>query len=115
MVPPARDGQRVSRPLGTSVLLRAADRVIVIVWHAAFHSSAARWFTWSSRVWLAFAPGERRTVVGVGLLAAVASHLGLTVIHDIPAGWLWLVPPGIAVTVGLMLLTWPGSSPEGVD
>lgn len=107
-MPPAAAGdRRVATVLGTSVLLGVADRLISVVWQAAGESRAATLFGRQSRRWLELTPMERSMAVGAALLAAAASHVGLMVTHDRPAGWLWLVPPAIAASIGLLLMVWP--------
>lgn len=101
------DDRHVSRALGTSALLRAADRAINVVWHAAGESRAAKILGRPTRGWQGFVARERSTLVGVALATAAATHLAVTVAHETPAGWLWLVPPGIAVTIAVVLLMWP--------
>lgn len=101
------DDPRVSRVLGTSALLGAADRLIETVWRAAGHSRVASLFGRWRRDSLRLASAERSTAVGIALLVASASHLVMQAAHEMPAGWLWLVPPGMAATIGVTLVVWP--------
>lgn len=113
--PLALDDRRVSRALGASTLLRAADRLIFFVWQAAGQSFVATMFGRATLPWQEVAAHDRRTAVGVALLVAGCTHVGLTVLQEWPAGWLWAVPAGIAATIGLVFVAWPRTSVEQVN
>lgn len=99
-----KDDPRVARALGASVLLRAADAAIAIVWDAASRSRAGQAAARAHRQWRDQSPSARLTVTGLALVTASLVHVGLTVTHDMPPGWLWVAPPAIAATVGMLLL-----------
>ena len=48
-------------------------------------------------------PGKLRALA-VMLLVAAGTHIVMTWLHQIPAGWMWLVVPGIAVAQAIVLL-----------
>lgn len=104
MTRPAGDDRRVTRALGASALLRIVDSAIVTVWDAAGQSRTGTIVKRAREQWFAQAPLERFKTVGVALLSASVVHLGLTATHEVPPGWLWLVPPAMAATIGLLLL-----------
>lgn len=104
MTPLVNDDPRVTRALGDSVLLRAADAALAWVWAAADRSRTGLALQRAAGQWRDQAAAERLTVIGVALLTASFVYAGLTVTHEMPPGWLWVVPPAIAATVGMILL-----------
>lgn len=104
MTRPTVDDPRVTRALGESALLRMIDTAIASVWVAAGQSHTVTAVTRAYVQWHQQPHHERLTMVGVALLTASVVHLGLIVTQETPPGWLWLVPPAIAATIGLLLL-----------
>lgn len=104
MTRPRGDDPRVARSLGASVLLHAVDAGITTVWGAAAQSRTGTAVTRACRQWRECSPSERWSMMGVALVTASLVHVGLTLTHDAPPGWLWLMPPAIAATIGVLLL-----------
>lgn len=104
MTLPTNDDPRVARALSASVLLRALDALIAIVWDAAGGSRTGMAVKGARQQWRDRQPSARLTMIGVALLTASLVHIGLTVTHEMPPGWLWVVPPAIAATIGMLLL-----------
>lgn len=96
---------RVNAALRSSVLLGWVDRATTVVSRSAGQSrvmAPAR--AWHAQ-WLALSPAERRLNTARLLCsAAVAAVVAMTLSPDTPPGWLWLVLPGIALSIGLLCL-----------
>ena len=102
--PPLTDHPWVAHVVASGIVARGIARVI----------AAGRASLGSSRVlarlrplaasWQAADWASQRRGLGVLLLAAVATHLVLVLASTAPRGWLWLILPGIAAAVGLLLL-----------
>jgi hypothetical protein len=107
------DDPRVTRALGGSTLLGAVDRAIAIMWRAAAASRSGALALRLSQGWAAMSSRDRSHAIAVVLLTACGVHIALMLTHEVPLGWLWLMLPGAAATIGLMLLLWPdGASKE---
>lgn len=91
--------------LEDSVVFGPADRLVARVSRASGQSTVAAQVTAALAQWEAWPPSNRRTAVGVGLVAAVLVHLGMTWWHATPPGWMWLLLPAQAFALGLALLT----------
>lgn len=103
---PARDAARVSELLRASALLEPCDRAISALWGAAATSSTTAMITAVLSQWRAMTPVERRTSLAVLLWSAAATAVAVTAFYQPPAGWLWLLPPAAAVSLGLTLRFW---------
>jgi hypothetical protein len=55
------------------------------------------------RQWDAAGWRTRRRVASIGLLTAAATVVALTAGAGAMEGWMWLVPPGTAAAVGVLL------------
>lgn len=97
------DAPRVVATIESSVVVRAAERVLTLARLAAGSSRAAAVTARAATAWTRLAPPEQHFAGGVTLLAAVAVHVFLTVRHGVPAGWWWLILPGMAAASGLLL------------
>lgn len=104
MSDPFIDDPRVARALESSVLLGAVSRVVHAVWRAAATSRAAAVVLDLQRDWSARPRAAHRVAIGVLLIAAAATNLVLAAANQRPAGWLWIVPPAIAASIGGLLL-----------
>ena len=96
--------RRVAAVIESSVLIELLARPLGHLRHAAASSRVAMVAARIATEWTRLTTGEQRFAGGVALLAAVAVHLGLTVWHEIPAGWLWLMVPGTVTAAGCILL-----------
>ncbi len=96
--------RRVAAVIESSVLIGLLARQLGHLRHAAASSLAAMVAARIWTEWTRLATGEQRFAGGVALLTAVVVHIGLTVRHEIPAGWLWLLVPGTVTAAGFILL-----------
>lgn len=101
--PPQAD-RRVAAVIESSAVFGLLDRSLGHVWRAAAGSVVAATATQAARVWTGLATGLRRLALGIMLLTAVAAHIVFTLVTLTPPGWLWLVLPGIAGALGLLLV-----------
>lgn len=111
---PQIDDPRVVRALESSVLLGAVSGVMHRLWHAAAHSRVAGRMAGARAEWERHRRAERRLAFGLMLLVAAATHVVLVITHGIPAGWLWIVPPGMAASLGL-LYAWTSEAPRATE
>lgn len=98
------DEPHVSAVLQTSVVFGTADEVVHRLWRAtersaAWTSARAAMARWNRLPWM-----RQRFTLGATLLVAVGVHLSLTAWQGQGPGWLWLILPGIAATVGVLLI-----------
>jgi len=98
----------VASVIESSVVFGLFDRAIARLWRAASSSVAVSTATRAASVWNGLDPRLRRTTVGTMLIVAVAVHIVLTLLTQVPPGWIWLVLPGIFGAVGLLLVAAPG-------
>jgi hypothetical protein len=102
-----------ARPGPHDDLMRIVERSLMARWPASVMrrvDAASR----GSRVmhiarawaasWRAIGRSERLRATGMMLIAAVMVHVTVVSLHRIPAGWMWLVIPGIALAQGLLLV-----------
>jgi hypothetical protein len=87
-----------------SALARGGRRVIEFVERASQASRAGRTTRELAAGWRALGQPAHLHAIGTMLIAAVAVHLAITVVHRVPPGWMWLVIPGIALVQGVVLL-----------
>lgn len=81
-------------------------RSIVVSLGTAFHGSATWLGLCGARArWQALPLGQRRTLVGAMLIVAAVTHTALYLTERQAAGWLGLVVPGIAATIGVVVVT----------
>ena len=111
---PQVDDPRVVHALESSVLLGAASSVMRRVWRAAGQSRVVTRIGSARAEWERHSRSERRLALGVMLLVAAATHLVLVIAHEVPAGWLWLAPAGMAASVGL-LCVWTSTAPRAIE
>ena len=98
------DDSRVVRALSASALIGFVDRSIARVWTAAATSQAGRAFERTIAPWRSASSAERSLLTGIVLVIAPITHVALAVTSEMPAGWLWLVLPGMSATVGVLLI-----------
>ena len=98
----AVDEPQVVAALESGVLLGAASRAIAAVWNAAARSRTAAACERAIATWRGLPISERRLATSVFLVVAAATHVVLAVTSEMQAGWLWLVPPAVALSVALM-------------
>ena len=104
-LPPAViDDPWVTRVVESGVLARALSRVIRLGGAAIASSHAAAIVRAAAASWRHAAWAARRRTVGLCLLVAVTTHVLLVGALRPPAGWLWLILPGVVAVVGLVLL-----------
>jgi hypothetical protein len=107
-----QDDRRVVRALGGSVLLRPIDNAITRVWQSAEHSRVALLVNQGRGQWQRLSSDDRHVRIAAILWSAAAAHVTLVLWHEIPAGWLWLVLPGLAVSLGVVLSSRTVRRPE---
>lgn len=96
--------RRVAAVIKASVVFGVLDRALDRVWRSAASSSAASAATQLVSGWMNLDQAARRLALGTMLIAAVAAHLVWTLLTHVPPGWLWLVVPGLAAAIGLLLV-----------
>lgn len=100
--------RRVAAVIESSAIVGLLDRSLDHIWRAASSSVVASMAPAAARAWTALDVRVRRVAVGTMLIVAVAAHLVLTLATQVPPGWIWLVLPGIAGAIGLLLVAAPG-------
>ena len=104
-LPPATiDDPWVTRVVASGVLARGLSWVIRTGRRAVATSRVAAIVGGATASWQNTGWAARRWAAGLFLLAAVITHVSLTVAAQDPAGWLWLVLPGIAAMVAVVLI-----------
>jgi uncharacterized protein (DUF2345 family) len=98
----AGDDPRVVEALRSSVLLGAASSVMHAMWRGVSASRTAAQMTAAKDEWDRHSRQDRQFAVGVMLVTAAVTGVGLIAAHEMPPGWLWLVLPGIAATLGAL-------------
>lgn len=103
-VPERLDDDRVSAVLGHSAALAIVEggvrRFRRAVEMSQVNAIAQRVVTrWQDLAWT-----RQRLMSGVILLVAVGVHLGLRIWREPDPGWLWLVLPATAATIGTLLI-----------
>lgn len=98
------DSARVSLALRSSVLLGPIDRAIDALWRSAAQSRTMSAITASLEPWLVLTEGQRRSAIALLLGSAAVAAVALTWFYQRPAGWLWLLPPLMAASIGLLLM-----------
>lgn len=98
------DDPRVVSALRSSLVVAAVAGLIEALWRAAGQSRAAAGVAAAKSHWGAVGVTGQRRVIGVVLVVAALVGLALTSATDHPAGWLWIVPPAIAASVGMVFL-----------
>ncbi len=96
--------------LRNSLILGALDRFVSVVTKSAGGSHALSAARQARAWWRALGERHRRVVGGIVLIMAGAVHVALRQWQQAPEGWLWLVVPGVAVSVGAVLLA--SASPD---
>ena len=96
--------RHVVRVIEASRVFGAADRVLTSVRLAARSSRIVSLATRAATVWQAWPLSLQRQASGAALLAAVVVHVGLTMWHEVPPGWFWLILPGFIAAIGALLL-----------
>lgn len=98
------DEIRIVQTLKESALLRRADRVIGLCWRAAAQSRTSGAARRVLERWSALPVSTRDLRAGGSIAAAAATHVALVSWQERPAGWLWLLIPVFAVSVGVLLI-----------
>ena len=100
---PMHDDPEVVRALESSVVLRAVARAGNALWDAAARSRSASRFADARRAWRAQPRDQRRRSTACVLIVAAAIHVILVAVNEVPAGWLWLLPPAMAASIGSVI------------
>lgn len=100
---PEDDG-RVVALLESSRIVRAVSGAYGTVLRAHAHSWAAGVARRVAAAWRASGAANERRFLGTVLLAAVTTHVAMTLWQEAPPGWFWLVLPAIAAAVGVVLI-----------
>jgi hypothetical protein len=95
--------------LAESAIGRAAGAGLRMVTAARSSSVAAHWLGDASAEWSRLELSTRWRLISVLLVSAVLTHVGLMALRQ-PAGWLWLVIPGIAAGFAVLLVALSGSA-----
>ncbi|MEO7158289.1 MAG: hypothetical protein ABI039_12035 [Vicinamibacterales bacterium] len=107
-----RDLHQPARDLiGRSALARRASNMSRTIELAGTRSRTFHAVAVFAGGWRSLGGGQRRRALGVMLITAAVIHAAMTVLHHLPAGWMWLAVPAIAVAEGVVLLAASGSSP----
>lgn len=103
-----RDRQ-AARILESSMLIRILERAIVGTERAARASYVAASARRGIGAWRHLPRAQRRFLSGVLWVTAAITHpLAVTLAGKAPPGWLWMVPPAIAVMIGVTLIAASG-------
>lgn len=100
---PARD------VIARSAIARGLSSVGRRIESAGSRSRSVRAVATIAGAWHGLSRGERRRAIGLTLVTSAAIHAVLTVMHQVPAGWMWLVVPAIAFAEGIVLVVASGS------
>jgi len=100
--------RRVAAVIESSLVYGLLDRALGSVWRAASTSVAAAKAAELASAWIGLDTSVRRFAVGTMLIVAVVTHIAFVLVTQVPAGWLWVVLPGIFGAIGLLLVAAPG-------
>ena len=98
-----RDDPHVVRALGESGVLRRANLAIDAVWRAAASSRTLSVVQRARDGWSRLPAAARDGRISIIVIVAVVTHVLLMLWQEQPPGWLWLMIPGIAVSIAAML------------
>lgn len=108
MSEPRHADRRVAAVIESSVLFGMLASVLDAVFRAASGSVVVRLLARAAAGWRRLDLPSQRQMAGTTVLVAVAVHLALMLMTAAPPGWLWLVLPGLASAIGLLLVAAPG-------
>lgn len=100
--------RRVTTVIKSSVVFGLFDRALDRVWRSGSTSATVTMATGVASAWTGLDVRVRRVAAGAMLVVAVAAHIVFTWLTQVPAGWIWLVLPGIVGAIGLLLVAAPG-------
>ena len=100
------DDTRVVSVVEESLIVRTLGAALDLG-RATWESSALvrRALAFETR-WRQLASSRQRLAQGTVLLVAAVTHVGLTAWQGAPTGWLWMVPPALAIAVGALMAGW---------
>ena len=98
------DDRRVLSVIESGVIVGRIDRALSRIWRGAGDSVAVSAATRWVAAWRGLGRSTQRFAAGLTLVVAVATHLLLAIATETPAGWLWLILPGLALAIGGLLL-----------
>ena len=94
------DDPRVVDVLRSSTVVRTIGGMLQGLWTAGAASVSAQVVARGGRRWRSESAADRRRAIGLTMVMAAVTHLGLLVTQDTPPGWLWLALPALAMMVG---------------
>lgn len=98
------------RVLEHSRLFRVLNVVVSRMWQARRTSIVAAAADRLAEAWRGAGWRERRRAAGLMLSVGAAVHVGLSALVAPPPGWLWLILPGLALAIGVLLLAASGTA-----
>jgi hypothetical protein len=98
--PRAGDEQAAVAVLESSAVITILDRAITRA-ARAFDTSIA--VSTARRIWHSVAPADRALIAAIALIVAPFVHVGLVMWQERPAGWMWLLLPGLSLGIGLVI------------
>lgn len=101
--PAPTEHPNISRVIAASAVCHAVDHVVGCIAAATRHSRLLGAAGDGVTRALGTAPAAMPGRIGMVLLVAVSTHLALTLWTGRPAGWYWLILPGITAAVGALL------------
>lgn len=101
-----RSGAGAIALIRRSAIARLSRTVIERVERAARSSRSGTIARRIDAAWPVADRAGRMRAAGVAVMTAAGVHLALVSIQQVPAGWLWLVVPVIALAQGGLLLVW---------
>ena len=107
---PLEADRRVAAVIESSVVFGALDRSLALVWRAVRGSAVAARVIAMVTTWRGAAMRPRRRAIGTALVAAVVTHLLLTLATQVPPGWLWLIVPGLTAAIGGLVIAASGAA-----
>lgn len=98
------DDRRLSTVLNSSAAFAMVDGAVRRFWRAMEMSEANAIAHRTYARWQGLAWTRQRFMLGSTLLAAVAVHVGLRIWQGPDPGWLWLILPVTAATIGALFI-----------
>lgn len=96
--------------LESSFVVRLGGRVITAISQASGQSALLAPARTARAAWQAQPVAIKQRALGIALIAAAATYGALATWKQDPPGWVWMIVPGLAMAIGLVLIA---ASPGG--
>jgi uncharacterized membrane protein HdeD (DUF308 family) len=107
--------EQVVALLASSALVRRADRAAQLAAKEIRSSAVADTLRRAAAAWSVVTAARRRFSIGLTLVVSSVVNVGLTTATGSVPGWLWMVIPGLAATIGAVMMVFGAAAREERD